>query len=179
MSGRDVESTPLRSTIWQDRDTKEIAMLDTPRIVESPHQLTAVIHLTIPREEIRNVMGPAITEVRTAVAAQGMTPSGPWFSYHFRMDPAVFDFEVGVPMSSPVAAAGRVNAGHLPAARVARTVYRGSYEGLPDAWGEFDAWITANGYTKRGDLWERYVAGPESSADPATWCTELNRPLRV
>jgi len=27
------------------------------------------------------------------------------------------------------------------------------------------------------DLWEVYVAGPESGPDPATWRTELNRPL--
>jgi len=27
------------------------------------------------------------------------------------------------------------------------------------------------------DLWERYLTGPESNPDPATWRTELNRPL--
>jgi effector-binding domain-containing protein len=61
--------------------------------------------------------------------------------------------------------------------RVARTVYRGPYEGLGTAWGEFNAWIAANGHTPAPDLWECYVAGPESSPDPATWRTELNRPL--
>jgi hypothetical protein len=27
------------------------------------------------------------------------------------------------------------------------------------------------------DLWERYIAGPESTADPAGWRTELSRRL--
>ena len=27
------------------------------------------------------------------------------------------------------------------------------------------------------EVWERYVAGPESSPDPTAWRTELNRPL--
>jgi effector-binding domain-containing protein len=152
-------------------------MLDAPQIVQTTRQLTAVIRLTIPREEIQSVMGPAIAEVRAAVAAQGLTPTGPWFSHHFRMHPAVFDFEVGVPMSTSVAAAGRVTAGILPAARVARTIYHGSYEGLPDAWGELETWIEVEGHTSRPDLWERYVVGPETSHDPMTWCTELNRPL--
>ena len=67
--------------------------------------------------------------------------------------------------------------GVLPAARVARTVHHGGYEGLPSAWGEFSAWVTAEGLTPRQDLWECYVNGPESSADPADWRTELNRPL--
>ena len=93
------------------------------------------------------------------------------------MDPNIFDFEIGVPVTAPVAAAGRVKAGELPATRVARTVYRGPYEGLGAAWGEFDAWIAAEGYKTAPDLWECYVAGPESSPDPGSWRTELNRPL--
>jgi effector-binding domain-containing protein len=152
-------------------------MLETPRIVQTTHQLTAVIHLTVPREEIREVMGPGIAEVRAAVAAQGMTPSGPWFTHHLRMDPAIFDFEVGVPVAAPLAVSGRVKPGRLRAAKVAQTVYHGPYEGLSDAWGEFGAWIAADGHKPAPDLWECYVAGPEASRDPADWRTQLNWPL--
>lgn len=152
-------------------------MLDKPQIVQTAAQPTAVIRLTIPREEIRNVMGPGYRELMTAVAAQGIAPAGPWFTHHLRMDPDLFDFEIGVPVTAPVSAAGRVKAGRLPAATVARTVYHGDYEGLGPAWAEFDAWITAQGHTPGPDLWECYVVGPESNPDPATWRTELNRPL--
>ena len=152
-------------------------MLDTPQIVKTTAQQTAVIRLTIPRAEIQKVMGPAIGELMTAVAAQGIAPTGPVYSYHFRMDPDTFDFEVGVPVASPVGAVDRVKPGQLPAATVARTVYRGPYEGLGPAWGEFETWIKANGHKSAPDLWECYVAGPESSPDPAAWRTELNRPL--
>lgn len=152
-------------------------MLDTPQIVESPAQLTACIHLTVPREEIHHVMGPGIQEVLAAVAAQGITPTGPWLTHHFRMDPATFDFEICVPVATPVAETGRVKPGTLCAARVARTIYQGSYDGLGAAWGEFMTWIEANGYTTDPDLWECYVFGPESSPDPTSWRTELNRPL--
>jgi effector-binding domain-containing protein len=60
---------------------------------------------------------------------------------------------------------------------VARTVYHGPYEGLGDAWGEFLDWITANGHRPAPDLYECYLAGPESSANPADWRTELIKPL--
>ena len=109
-------------------------MLDTPQIAQTTNQLTAVIRLTIPRAEIRNVMGPGIAELMAAVAAQGIGPAGPWFTHHLRMDPATFDFEICVPVTAPVAASGRVKAGHLPATTVARTTYHGSYEGLGGAW---------------------------------------------
>ena len=152
-------------------------MLDTPQIVQSTGQLMACIRLTISRAEIRNVMGPGLLEVMAAVAAQGMTPAGPWFTHQLRMNPEVFDFEICVPVAAPIVAVGRVTPGELPARKVARTVYHGPYEGLADAWGEFDAWIAANGHTPAEDLWECYVAGPESSSDPANWRTEFNRPL--
>ena len=152
-------------------------MLDTPQIMETAVQLTAVIHLTIPREEIRQVMGPGIGELMATIAAQGIAPAGPWFSHHLRMDPGIFDFEIGIPVTVPVAAAGRVKPGQLPATRVARTVYHGPYEGLAAAWGAFDAWIAANGHQTGSDLWECYLSGPKSSPDPADYRTELNRPL--
>ncbi len=152
-------------------------MIDTPRITQAPTQLTACIHLTVPRTEIQNVMGPGLHELLAAVAQQGITPSGPWFTHHLRMDPNTFDFEICVPVTKPVAATGRVQPGQLSAATVAQTTYHGSYEGLSAAWGEFEAWIKANGHTAAPDLWERYLIGPESSPDPSTWRTELNRPL--
>jgi effector-binding domain-containing protein len=154
-------------------------MIDAPQLVRTQDQPAAVIRVTIPRQEIREVMGPGITEVMAAVVAQGIGPAGPVFSHHLRMDPGTFDLEIGVPVSAPVTAIGRVKPGELPAALVARTVYRGDYEGLGPAWGEFDAWIKTSGHTPAPDLWECYLAGPESNPDPATWRTELNRPLRA
>jgi len=152
-------------------------MIDVPQITKSTAQLTAVIRLTVPRAEIRKVMGPGIKELMATIAAQGIAQAGPWFTYHRRMDPAVFDFEISFPVATPVKAAGRVQPSQLPARTVARTIYHGPYEGLVAAWGEFEAWIKANGHKTAPDHWECYVAGPESSPDPANWRTELNHPL--
>ncbi len=152
-------------------------MLDSPQIAQVDSQLTAVIRLTIPQAEVRNVMGPGIREVRAAVAAQGVAPAGPWFTHHLRRPSDTFDFEVGVPVTMPVTATGRVRPSRLPAARVARAVYHGPYEGLGTAWGEFEAWIAASGHTPASNQWEHYAVGPESSSDSAAWRTELVRPL--
>src|SRR5207245_1054403 len=110
----------------------------------------------------QDVMGPAIREVFAAIATQGIAPIGPWFTHHRRRPTETFDFDVCVPVAMPVTVAGRVRAGMLPAARVARTVYSGPYEGLSAAWGEFYDWIEANGHTPRADLWECYLLGSES-----------------
>ncbi len=152
-------------------------MIDTPEIVKTTQQAAATIRLTIPREDMQKVMCHAINEVFAAIAAQGIKPAGPLFAHHFKMDPGVFDFAVGVPVNEPVAAAGRVVPGELPATTVLRTVHHGGYEGLGAAWGEFGSWIAEHGYTAANDLWECYVTGPESGPDSSGWRTELNRPL--
>jgi effector-binding domain-containing protein len=126
---------------------------------------------------MQSVMGPAIGEVMAAVAAAGMTPRGPVFAHHLTLSDSHFDFEVGVPTPGPIAATGRVKASELPGGRVAQAVYYGPYEGLYAAWSEFGEWMKSQGLRGRGDIWECYAAGPESSDDPATWRTELNLPL--
>ena len=152
-------------------------MLDTPHVTQTDAVQTAVIHLTIPRAEIVHVMGPGITELMATVAAQGIKTTGPWFSHHLAMHPDTFDFEIGVPVSAPVQAAGRVAPGSLPGGKVARTILHGNYDGLPGGWGEFMQWIAAQGHKGAPDLWEVYVKGPDADPDPATWRTQMNKPL--
>ncbi|MBX7198048.1 MAG: GyrI-like domain-containing protein [Rhodospirillaceae bacterium] len=152
-------------------------MLDKTEIIDSPRQLTAVIHLTVPASEIMKVMGAGIGEVREKVAAQGLKVSGAWFTHHFKVPDSTFDFEVGVVVPAEVKPAGRVKPGTLPAGKVAHAVYHGPYEKLGSAWGEFMKWIEAQGHTPKGDLWEVYVTGPDSNPDPKTWRTEFYRPL--
>ena len=152
-------------------------MIEDPQIVNTEPQMTAILHLTIPRNEIGRAMGAGVAELRAAVAAQGAAITGPWFTHHLVRPIDTFDFEICVPVAAPIAPAGRVRPSEWPAMKVARTLYHGSYEGLPAAWGEFESWIAAHGLNEATDLWERYLVNPETSPDPTTWRTELNRPL--
>lgn len=152
-------------------------MIETRRIAYSTDQLTAALRLRVPAAETQQVMGPGLAEVQSVIADRGVEPAGPWFTHRLRMPGEYFEFEICLSVASPVAAAGRVMPGRLPARKVAGTVYHGPYEGLTAAWGKFNAWIATEGLTPDEELWECYVAGPESGPDPSTWRTELNRPL--
>jgi effector-binding domain-containing protein len=152
-------------------------LIETPHIVQTAAVHTACIHLVVPSTEIQNVMGPGIREVMTTVAAQGLTPTGPWFTHHLKITPAQWDFEICVPVAKPVSAAGRVQPGIWPAMKVVRTHYRGPFENLGEAWGQFDTWTESNGLTTSEELWEVYVAGPETGPDSSKWTTQLNRQL--
>ncbi len=152
-------------------------MIDTPQIVHTTPQLTAMIHLTVTLEEMQKVFGPTIGELMSTLAAQGIAPVGPVFAHHLRGPTDTFDFELSVPINMLVVAAGRVQPGEWPAMRVARTIYHGPYEGLPEAWGGFMDWIETEGHAPGPDLYECYLSGPDSDPAPVTWRTELNRPL--
>lgn len=136
-----------------------------------------MIRIEVPRAEIQQVMDPAITEILAVLRAQGVQPSGPLFSYHRSLDPAVFNFEVGFPVQTTVRPTRRVVPSSLPAATVARTVYYGGYEGLGSAWGELMEWMKGEGHESGPNLWERYLTGPERGPDSSRWRTELNRPV--
>ncbi len=154
-------------------------MLSTPQIVQTSSQPSAVIHLTIPASEMPKQFGPAVAELMATLHAQRVEPVGAVFAHHLANPSETFNFELGVKVTAPVKATGRVYPGELPAARVARTIYSGPYEGLPAAWGEFTTWIKAQGYGQAENLWELYSFGPQSSPDSTTWKTELNRPIKA
>jgi effector-binding domain-containing protein len=151
--------------------------IDEPAIVETGELIYACLPLIVLREEIGTVMAPGIAEVRGAIAAQGVASAGPWFTHHLAITKETFDLEICIPVSTPIAAAGRVRPGALKAGRVARTVYHGGYEGLHGAWKAFNEWVAGRSLKPASDLVERYLVGPESSPRPADWRTELNRPL--
>ena len=79
-------------------------MLATPQIINTNVQEAAVIRLTIPRSKMMEVFGPAVGELMTVLAAQGVEPVGAVFAHHLKMSPDTFDFELGVKVSAPVKA---------------------------------------------------------------------------
>jgi effector-binding domain-containing protein len=108
-------------------------MTDQPQIITIDAEEIAVIHGTLPEDEIRYMIGPTLQELLGTIAEQGVKPSGPWFNHHLRRPTDSFDFEVGVPVPRAIAPAGRVRPSEWPAMKAARTVYHGDYEGLGDA----------------------------------------------
>lgn len=153
------------------------AVITTPEIVATPGQKVAFIHVTVPRAEIAQAMHAGLEELSAALKSQGVAPTGPWFTHHLRRPTETFDYRICFPVDEDMKSEGRVEIGALEPSMVVRTVYTGSYSGLPAAWGEFVAWIETNKLETREDLWERYLVGPESSPRPEEWRTELNRPL--
>lgn len=123
------------------------------------------------------MMGPAFQELFGVLSAQNLTPVGPWFCHHHSIVGNQFDFDVSVPIDGVVTASGRVMPGEWPAMKVVHAEMTGGYEGLMDAWAEFDRSCTERGLKVSHELWEVYTKGPESGEPSETWTTDLVRKL--
>ena len=133
-------------------DGKDMLMIGTPEITETRPRAAAVIHVTVPRDEIRTVVPVAIREILATLSGQGIAPAGPLFDHHLKTSEQAFDFEVGFPIVAPMQPTGRVKNGELPGGRIARAVMSGDYEGLAKAWAEFREWMKREGHVSRGDF---------------------------
>jgi len=86
-------------------------MIDPPEITYMTPQLKAYIPMTVPRSQVRMVMGPALSELMAVLKGQGTRAAGPWFTHHPRSDAEVFDLEIWVSVEKPVVGSGHVMGG--------------------------------------------------------------------
>ncbi len=152
-------------------------MIDAPERITTEPVAYAAIYQRIPTSEIMKVMGPTCAEIGRELVAQGIPPSGPWFTHHLERPREFFNFEVCFPVTQRIEPAGRVQPGLWPATDVVRTVYRGSYAGLPAAWGELEQWIKSQGLSAGSEFWEVYMVNPNDTDTPQDWVTQLNWPI--
>ncbi len=149
-------------------------MITPPEVITTKEVITAAIPLLIPGRDMPKYMDPAIQEIISVMAAQGLQPAGPMFSYHHRRPSDTFDFEIGFPVSNAIKPEGRVINSKLPAVKVVRSVYQGPYEGLAQAWPALQKWVREKGHGESGNFWESYLNNPDEVKDPSEYRTELN-----
>ncbi|HEY7523605.1 MAG TPA: GyrI-like domain-containing protein [Candidatus Limnocylindrales bacterium] len=124
--------------------------------------------------------------VRERIKAEGGTVAGPPFGRYHRYGPDEVDVEIGFPVTDlpgglpPLASrpAGEPGTSELPGGPVARTVHRGSYDGLAGTYDALHTWIHAqDGFDDGDGPWESYVDSPLDVADPSAIRTEIYWPL--
>lgn len=140
-------------------------------------QPVVTVRTTTRPEQVAATLGELLPEVWTYVFSQDARPAGPPFTRYHRYEADAVELEAGVPVSAPVASAGRIAAGTLPAGPAAITWHAGPYDTLSNAYEAVEAWLAAGGRRPGGAPWEIYWSDPGAEPDPAKWHTELVWPL--
>jgi effector-binding domain-containing protein len=154
-------------------------VIETPRIAQCAPQDLATVVVTQTRSALRHVLGPALAELKAAVAVQRLTCGTAWYLHYLPQTADSTSVEVCVPVRGPVATVGRVRAGHWAGMPVARVTHQGPYDELPRAWAALRAWLRLENRRTAADCWECYLVGPESRQAASQWRTDVVLPLEV
>jgi len=141
----------------------------------------AVIRRSLAVAELPAFFQDAFAGVLAAVSAAGAQVCGPPFGWYRGVPGATVDASAGFPVPSglSLAPAGGPGPGAVvlerPGGRAGVAVHLGSYDLLGRTYAEVIAWLSSQGLTPRGDMWEEYLSEPVG--DPAGWRTRVVVPV--
>jgi AraC family transcriptional regulator len=141
-----------------------------------PRQDTAVVAVTSPLDGISESMGKAFEKTFHALGATGVAPAGPPFARYFNMEDP-FEYEAGVVVATPFAGSDEVKPGELGGVEAAVGMHVGPYDTLERTYDAMMEWITGQGRSVAGPMWEVYLTDPSSEPDPQAWRTEVFIPV--
>jgi len=166
-----------------DRSLSELAglldgsrRLSTGPVYERPQRPDAVVLVRgrTPESWFEQYFAAAFERLHQHIEAIGLVPGGPggarFPDRHW--DSGGVAVEVFVPVDTAVAGRG-VEAGRLPAGRLAAVLHAGGYDGIDDAHAALGGWASAAGVEPAGCLQELYLTGPGDTGDPLRWRTEV------
>ncbi len=136
------------------------------------------IRTTVAMSEIGKVMGTLFGEVYGYVQRNGGQAAGMPLAIYYSPPGDTVDLECAIPVASPMAGAGRVQAGELPAGTAATAAHVGPYEALSRTWAGLMAWMESQGLEGAGAPWEVYVTDPGAEPDQSKWRTDIFFPVR-
>ena len=138
-------------------------------------QPTVTVRITQPMAELNlaDAYDRSIPLVAARIAEAGGQVTGAPFGRYHQFNSEAVNIEIGFPVVAPPAGiaplgavgAGEVGTSSLPGGTVARTIHRGSYDGLKAAFDALHEWIHAQPGVDDGDgPWESYVDSPAEVA---------------
>lgn len=146
-------------------------------ITEHDEQPTAGVRERVPMSELTAFFSRAFQDTMAALQAQGAQPIGPPFGKYYGSPTDVVDVEAGFPVAAPIAPAGSVTPGTLPAGKTVEAVHVGPYDTMTTTYAELERYFRDAGLTPGTVMWESYLSDPEAEPDPATWRTRICWPV--
>lgn len=142
-----------------------------------PHK-GAVLEVTLPYSDIKEVMAKGFGQLMEVVQKQGATPTGPPFAKYLDIsDENAWQVVLGIPVDKNIEADGDVKSEELLGGKVAIATHVGPYENLKQTWDAFNEWMESSEHTANGAPWESYVTDPTADSNPAEWRTDIYWPI--
>ncbi|MFE7505910.1 GyrI-like domain-containing protein [Promicromonospora sp. NPDC057488] len=152
---------------------------DQMEIVRGEREAQEIVGLreTVRMEDLREFFPRAMAAAAAALYERGMEPMGPAVALYEGLRAERFEVTAGYPVPPGAAPSDQVVAAMLPGGATVEAVHVGPYDRLRESHAELTVWFQENGMTPPATVWEEYVVGPDSLADPNGWQTRIVYPV--
>lgn len=147
--------------------------------IELEPRVMVGVHDVIPMDHMTEYFGRAFATAAAELSRQGLFPAGPPVAlYHGAPSENAADITAGFPVAEPLSPTPAAVLQSLPGGPAIVAVHSGPYDTLGQTYAELTEWMTEQNLKPAGDMWEEYLVGPDSEANPAKWQTRIVFPLR-
>jgi len=133
-------------------------------------------------EDVEKKMSKMFPVVIKFMADNNIEPSGKPFTLNHKWDEEnnTAMFSACVPVKERVITTGDVLTGFLKPQKAFKTIFTGDYKFSYDAWEAAYNGLTAQGFKEieGGEPFEIYTIGPNETANPTKWITEIYIPVK-
>jgi effector-binding domain-containing protein len=129
-------------------------------LVDQPAQPTLSIRTTTSIKELPQELGRAYGAIGQYMAQLGEQPAGAPYAAYFTFDMENMDIEIGFPVGGSLPGEGEIQAGKIPAGKIARCLYTGPYNKIEPAYNALTAYVEEQGHETTGIAYEFYLNDP-------------------
>lgn len=133
-------------------------------LVDQPAQPTLSIRTTTSLKELPQELGRAYGAIGQYMAQLGEQPAGAPYAAYFTFSMENMDIEIGFPVGGSLPGKGEIQAGEIPAGKIARCLYTGPYKKIEPAYNALTAYVEEQGHKTTGVAYEFYLNDPAEVA---------------
>jgi effector-binding domain-containing protein len=134
-------------------------------------------------EELSGKFGMMYQEINAEIAKQGLAQAGPVLAIYDKVDHRAdgsmyFWFHAGIPVDKAGKSTERIEYMESTGSTAVKCDYHGGYGDMKACHDAINKYITDNGKTINGPVWEVYVTDPGAEPDSTRWLTQIYYPVQ-
>jgi len=135
------------------------------------------VHQLVGIDDLSDFLARAYVAVCGELSRLRVRACGPAVALYTGEGDDKFDVVAGFPVTAPLLPGDRFVNAELPGGQSVEAIHRGAYDDLADTYDGLIAWLAERDLEPADQVWEEFLAGPDTEGDPARWCTRIVYPL--
>lgn len=145
-------------------------------VQEQNAQPTLVVRIRTTAQALPIRMGEAYGKIGQYLGVLNEVPAGPPFAAYYNDDMQDLDVAIGFPVARALKGRDEIQAGEIPAGKIATCIYTGPYTEMESAYEVLSTWVADQGLEPTGVAYELYLNDPQTTP-PEDLQTQIIYPL--